>query len=44
MKKKEIEVSTLYLALDNIFAGRTNINGNYVIAKNNSWVSIVIIA
>ena len=44
MKKKEIEVSTLYLALENIFAGRTNINDNYVIAKNNSWVSIFIIA
>lgn len=39
-KRQKKEVLTIYLVLDDSFAGRTRINGNDIITKNNSWVPI----
>ena len=38
IETKEKEISTIYLALDDNFTGRTRINGNDSITKNNRWV------
>ena len=37
-RRQKKEVSTIYLVLGDSFAGRTRINGNGIITKNNSWV------
>ena len=38
IEKKENEVSTIYLALDDTFSGLSRTNGNDIIAKSNRWI------
>ena len=38
IEKKENEVCTIYLALDDTFSGLSRTNGNDIIAKSNRWI------